>query len=84
MQNHVAFDPVSMQLSYSSSSEGKLWMDRSQRTINGERVTFPYPTYNGPYMYSAFNSGVIEVRSNGTKATYDFNQITVRQEKQEV
>jgi hypothetical protein len=80
LQNCVAFDPVSLQLSYGSSSVGELSMDKSKRTINGETVTFPYPTYDGPYMFSAFNSGIIEVRSNGIKATYDFNQITVRQE----
>ncbi|MDQ0915362.1 hypothetical protein QFZ78_001622 [Paenibacillus sp. V4I5] len=80
LQNRVVFDPVNMQLSYRSSSVGELSMDKSKRTVNGEKVTFPYPTYNGPYMFSAFNSGIIEVRSNEKKSTYDFNQITDRQE----
>ncbi|TXK77660.1 hypothetical protein FU659_22205 [Paenibacillus sp. N3.4] len=77
-QNRVVFDPGRMELSYHSSLEGELVMDKSKRVVRGEAVSFPYPTYHGPYLVSAFNSGVIEVRTNEKKATYDFNQITVR------
>ncbi|MEC0229594.1 hypothetical protein [Paenibacillus alba] len=78
--NRLDFDSVRMQLTYCSFQVGELSMNQTMRTVQGETVIFPYPTYNGPYMVSAFNSGVIEVRSNGNKVIYDFNQITVKHE----
>jgi hypothetical protein len=79
LQNRISFDSVNQQLSYNSSQVGDLTMDRTKRMVRGEEEVFPYPTYEGPYLYSSFNSGVIEARTNRKKIIYDFNKIVVEE-----
>ncbi|MDF2924583.1 MAG: hypothetical protein K0R57_3497 [Paenibacillaceae bacterium] len=76
-KNEIGFDPAAMSLSYVSAQAGQLHMDGSGRTLNGRRVAFPYPTYDGPYMQSAYDSGVITAGINGKRLIYDFNRVSV-------
>lgn len=58
------FDPETMTLSY-----GNLKMNRRERFIDGEKVVFPYETYDSPCVYSKWGSGVIETAT----AVIDFS-----------
>ena len=52
--NQPAFDRESMTLTY-----GNLKMNHRGRWIDGQKVPFPYETYDSPCVFSKWGSGVI-------------------------
>jgi hypothetical protein len=73
MDNDLSFDREAMSLRYRSSGLGTLRMDtRGRRELDGEQVELAYPTYESPYMHSAWDSGVIELRIRGKRSVLAF------------
>lgn len=63
-EKEIAFDSDKMSAAYQ-----ELYIEGNERKIAGEPVQFPYHTYQCPFLYEAFNSGVVTV--NG-KTTIEF------------
>jgi hypothetical protein len=70
----VHFDRESMTLDYRSSQTGPLRIDsRGGRYWNERPVDLDYGSYDSPYLYSAWGSGVIEMKIGSTRHILDFN-----------
>lgn len=73
LSNTVAFDPQAMTLTYRSKQVGSLAIDtRGKRQFNGRAVDLDYPTYDCPWLKSAWDSGVVLVTKDGRSMTLDF------------
>lgn len=81
-RNRIDFNAEAMTLAYASAEVGSLEMTVTERRIDGKRVSFPYPVYDGPYMTSAFDSGVIVASIDGGSVIYDFNRLSMTEQSE--
>jgi len=70
----IGFDPQAVSLEYHSPRHGRLGVDADGgRFLNGQAVDLEYPTWDSPYLRSAWDSGVVELSKDGRKRVIDFN-----------
>jgi hypothetical protein len=75
--NTIHWAPDRVQLSYQSTSAGKLTIDAyGRRERNGEALDLEYPTYGSPYLASAWDSGLIEIKYGDDLLRLDFRKNT--------
>lgn len=75
--NTLELDENNMKLTYRSILNGTLTLSRGERTINGEVQAFDYPAFDSPYLYAAWDSGVITLKWGDEQLTYDFINIAM-------
>ena len=68
----VKFDREKMSVEYDN-----IYMDKATRCLNGEKVEFPFPLFDNPFIHSELGSGIITVKTSLGEATLDFNNITI-------
>lgn len=68
----LVFDKENMSLSC-----GGLYMDKTTRKIDGRTVSFPYPTFENPFMHSESGSGVIRIFTAEGTYIMDFENARV-------
>lgn len=77
--NEIIFDKEDMTLTYRSQRNGEIRMDTGTlRMVDGEAVDLDYPTYDNPYMQSAWDSGIIEIAKGDRTMVLDFPDATRR------
>jgi hypothetical protein len=54
---------------------GRLMMSETERFINREKVKFPYNTYDSPFLYGEYGSGIVRVNAGGKETVLDFNTV---------
>ena len=73
--NPLEWDPESLHLSYQSQSIGTLTIDAfGRRDLNNQALDLEYPTYGCPYLNSAWDSGLIEIKYGGDTLRLDFRK----------
>lgn len=72
--NPAHFDRESMTLDYQSTQAGFLRIDaQGGRFRNGSPVDLDYGSYDSPYLFSAWGSGVITLKSSSARQTLNFH-----------
>jgi len=71
--NALHFDPQAMELTYGSKRAGELLLNtKGVRRLDGKPAPLDYATYDNPYMHSAWQSGVVEIRDGDSRLLLDF------------
>jgi hypothetical protein len=69
----IKFDARAVSLEYHSPRHGRLGVDANGgRSLNGRPADLDYPTWDSPYLRSAWDSGVVELSKDGHKRVMDF------------
>lgn len=71
-QNQMQLDRQRMRLEYRSARAGTLVLTREDRLVNGMRADLDYATYDSPYLFAPWDSGVITLLYGKTKILCDF------------
>ena len=71
----IRFDARSVSLEYDSPGHGKLRVDADGgRFLNDRPADLDYPTWDSPYLKSAWDSGLVEMTKDGRRLVLDFRQ----------
>lgn len=71
--NPRAFDAEAMTMAYRSCRDGELRLNtQGCRELNGRPLDLAYPTYGCPYLDSAWDSGLIQLKQGSRQLQLDF------------
>jgi hypothetical protein len=71
----IRFDPQAASLEYDSPGHGKLRVDADGgRFLNDQPADLDYPTWDSPYLRSAWDSGLVELTKDGRRLVLDFRE----------
>ena len=69
----IRFDPKAVSLEYASLRHGRLRVDADGgRYVDGQPLDLEYPTWDSPYMRSAWDSGLVELTKGDQRLVLDF------------
>jgi hypothetical protein len=69
----IHFDPQAVSLEYCSPRHGRLGVDADGgRFLDGRPADLDYPTWDSPYLRSAWDSGLVELAKGGRGLVLDF------------
>lgn len=72
LKNPVSLDEERMTLTYRSRRNGVLTLSRHQRLIDGNPADLDYPAFDSPYLYAAWDSGIVHIRHGHEELYCDF------------
>lgn len=71
-ENQMHLDLGAMRLTYGSKRFGTIVLSRGQRLVNGQAADLDYATYDSPYLYAPWDSGIVKVMFEKEEMVFDF------------